>query len=593
MTGTKTILTRLNAIALAALFALVLAGCGGGGTTAEEPPPMPTPQETCEGAGGRWNADGSCTSAEELAAEAEAMALAAARKAASDAAMAAAASVAAVADIKDSDPDSYAKAQGAAAAAAAGSKAAQDATTSAGAEIGQEVAENAAGDAAMYAGMVSAAKQAADDKKAADAAKKAANDEARSKEKAIMAESTATPGTDSGAFDDTDSPYTVEIEHTGTAVEVEITDPGMAEDDDPKFTMMDGKYVRDNGKGVTEIVGIYTDIEAPVAVAFAKFEGRDKSGAATMPQKLNARDLDADEDADGDGNKTNDFTALTVKDQVSNIMADGFSSATGAASTQSYAFDDSATDDDDEAFETAGTYNGAAGTYRCNGTSACTVTYDAKGKITTVGGGWIFTPDEGATSDQPDYDYYHYGFWVKKTTDDKGVTTYDAVQTFAGSSLAAATGSVEGTAKYAGGAAGVYARNVYTGDAKVDTTTAGTFTADVSLTAYFEGNDVAANKHNSVKGTINGFVLSGGEDASGWSVDVAAGITSAFALENGTAKGGGAGDGSFSGTFHGADTDDGGTAIGPKSVVGEFNAGFSNGSVAGAYGARRMDDKDN
>ncbi len=65
-------ISKLYAFALAAVFALTLAGCGGGGGTATAPPddtPMPTPQETCEGAGGRWNADETCTSAEELTAE--------------------------------------------------------------------------------------------------------------------------------------------------------------------------------------------------------------------------------------------------------------------------------------------------------------------------------------------------------------------------------------------------------------------------------------------------------------------------------------------------------------------------------------------
>ena len=86
-------ISKLYAFALAAVFALTLAGCGGGGGTAATPPdetPMPTPQEMCvadkgEGsvivdgmcysatenevrmcvaAGGRDNMDGTCTSAE-------------------------------------------------------------------------------------------------------------------------------------------------------------------------------------------------------------------------------------------------------------------------------------------------------------------------------------------------------------------------------------------------------------------------------------------------------------------------------------------------------------------------------------------------
>ena len=42
---------------------------------------------------------------------------------------------------------------------------------------------------------------------------------------------------------------------------------------------------------------------------------------------------------------------------------------------------------------------------------------DADGMITAMSEGWIFTPAKGATSDQPDYDYLHYGFWLQKTAD--------------------------------------------------------------------------------------------------------------------------------------------------------------------------------
>ena len=52
-------------------IALALAGCGGGGGSAMTEPD-PTLQEMCEDDGGRYNADMSCTSAAELAAEAEA-----------------------------------------------------------------------------------------------------------------------------------------------------------------------------------------------------------------------------------------------------------------------------------------------------------------------------------------------------------------------------------------------------------------------------------------------------------------------------------------------------------------------------------------
>ena len=88
------------------------------------------------------------------------------------------------------------------------------------------------------------------------------------------------------------------------------------------------------------------------------------------------------------------------------------------------------------AFETPGTYNGAMGTYRCNaaddGGSDCTATVNAKGEITAMSASWVFTPaSSGAKSDQPDYDYLTYGFWLQRTTDEDGVLTYKEVETFA------------------------------------------------------------------------------------------------------------------------------------------------------------------
>ena len=67
----------------AMMIALVLAGCGGGSSTTSM-----SPKETCEAADGRYEADGTCTSAMDLAVEAEAKGIAdaiAAAEAAADA----------------------------------------------------------------------------------------------------------------------------------------------------------------------------------------------------------------------------------------------------------------------------------------------------------------------------------------------------------------------------------------------------------------------------------------------------------------------------------------------------------------------------
>ena len=255
--------------------------------------------------------------------------------------------------------------------------------------------------------------------------------------------------------------------------------------------------------------------------------------------------------------------------------------------------------------EVRGTFNGSMGTYRCRATAAdCTVTANGKGVVSAISGqtDWAFFPDTGVKTDQPDYDYLHYGFWLKRTADEDGVTTYDEVETFAGSSVAASGGvtAVLGTAEYEGGAVGVYVHRTFANDG-TSNATSGHFKADASLMATFgqvpvsatdTTGTIAPNLLNTLTGTIDNFDLSGGEEAGSWSVALSGSITDSDGTASGTAKGG-KGDGSFSATFHGdvtAAAD--GTVPKPSSVVGEFNAGFTNGDVAGAFGAQVVEEDD-
>ena len=412
--------------------------------------------------------------------------------------------------------------------------------------------------------------------------------EALTKAMAINAEVSATPGENSGAFDDTDDAdrYTVTIKHTAGAAEVMVTDPRMNGGDDPKFMMNEmGMHVRGpNDGGETEIVIAHTDIEAPKATEFAKVSGQT---------------LNVNTNTENDTPQTTNEALRVDTANSSKIMSAGFS-ATGAA-VLTFDNDDASTEEMDEAGEVVGAYNSAPGTYRCNGNSDCTVTLNDKGEVTAVSSGWVFTPDEGAMSPVPDSDYLHYGFWLKKTTDEDGVTTYNAVQTFAGSSIQefpqSDMRSVLGSATYEGGAAGVYARKVFDVTGVVDpekslgSATAGAFTADIELTAKFGGDDVAANDKYSIAGSISNFVLSGEEENS-WAVNLKADGFGTANQFTGTANGGGD-EAVWNGTFHGAGgdteaTDDGTAKNQPTVVVGEFNAHFSNGHVAGAYGARKQ-----
>ena len=373
--------------------------------------------------------------------------------------------------------------------------------------------------------------------------------------------------------------YNLAIKHGETSITVE----GATEDDDVEFMQAmdfgDGRtmHVRKmdadgDGNVVEEVVIVSTDIEAPKATPFAMVAGQ-------------TLDTSTDDDAD-----TNE--ALAVDENSADVRALVKSSAftAGTAAELTFADDDTTTNDMDEAFETAGTYNGAMGTYRCNGTADCTVTLDEMGAITAMSDGWVFTPDMGATSDVADDDYLHYGFWLVRTTDEDGVLTYDEVQTFAGSSIdpSGNVSAVEGSATYEGGAVGVYVRNVFDSEGEIDTATSGHFNADASLTANFgEPTSLAEDLHNSVTGIIDNFVLQHGEENS-WSVSLKGRITETDGtVVDGTANGGGA-EGSFSATFHGDVTADGeGVVPLPSSVVGEFDANFSNGSVTGGFGARK------
>ena len=216
-------------------------------------------------------------------------------------------------------------------------------------------------------------------------------------------------------------------------------------------------------------------------------------------------------------------------------------------------------------------------------------------------GTWTFKPDAGEKVSIPDSDFLEYGFWLAKTVED-GETTYTDVSVFAApqgyGDWENTTGvdTIDGTATYAGDAAGVY---VHDSLGATTGSTTGTFTADVSLTAYFGGPDVAVNKKNTIDGSISNFDLSGGEP-NAWGISLKKANFNAVVngevavagnpknIFGGTADGGGA-SGSWRGIFHGepVDGDAPDSKLAPPAVTGEFNANFVNGAAAGAFGAEK------
>ena len=463
--------------------------------------------------------------------------------------------------------------------------------------------------------MVTAAQTGLDNAAAVAAATKAAG----TKEMAIAAEAAQTTDAGLGGSDVTTHSMTISRDRDGTTVKIE--DSALAGDDDPKFMQaMDlggGRTMHtrtmeadDDGNVESEVVIVSTDIEAPTGVKFADWEDAEGDTPHDISIRQDGEAVDTDNPADS-------MTVAAGSDNVNLplIMSASFPAAGGGSSSATHSFlpaaDDADPDTDgDQPRDAAmvdGTYRGAMGTYTCSGNANCTVTVNDEGEITGIGQGWIFTPDEGATSDQPDYDYLHYGFWLKRTMDAMGATEYDEVETFAdASSDSSNVSDVTGKATYSGGATGVYVHAVTNSDGTRASATSGHFTADASLTAYFgqtvndttttdadEAGQIAPTNLNSISGTIDDFALSGHDTGPGWSVSLEkASITSDptdAPHASGVAKGGGA-DGSYFATFHGATPDtestgDGNNQVAPGTVVGEFNASFSNGSVAGAFGA--------
>ena len=381
------------------------------------------------------------------------------------------------------------------------------------------------------------------------------------------------------SLDEADGAYTLSVERDRMATTVTVTVNGATPADAEKFKQaMDlggglTMHTRDVGMGVQEIAMVMTDVAEPKATAFG------------MVHTLNV-------DANG-GDPAADAVAIKASDAVggdnqatflANMMSSAFAAPTEATLMFFAAVDDDANmpgDQSREADMVAGYYDGAMGTYTCSGTNNCTVAVNSKGELTEASDGWIFTPADGVKVDVPDTDFLSYGFWLEKTTKD-GVVTYDEVAPFTmAHDMAASGGTVTGSASYEGGAVGVYVHNVLTaGGGMVESRTAGHFTADASLMAYFGGTDIAETMHNSITGTISKFMLAGEED-NDWMVALKGKIdtTNFQIMEGGTANGGGT-PGVLTGQFYGAVNET------PGAVTGEFDANFSNGSVAGGFGAR-------
>ena len=325
-------------------------------------------------------------------------------------------------------------------------------------------------------------------------------------------------------------------------------------------------------------------------------------------------------DAEATGAAATDVSGVTSVDAGTGVVTIDKTEATTAAKNGAFGStfptepetfkvyveaDDAGTEDVTEN-KFKGTFYGISGTYECTST-ACRAEVDADGDLTLTGGDLEFTPDGTNPGSRrmmyalPDADYLHFGFWLGTTDNGADPNTYE-LQTFAGgANTYGRVDAVEGSAAYAGKAAGIYVREESPGGQRggrvVDATT-GTFTASAELTATFGGDaDTDTDDKYRISGTVKDFMNDAGRDL-GWTVMLNNATTVARnantgAIENTDAEG----------KFSGTTTGDGTAAMGswngqffgpsntvlPSGVAGEFDANFNDGYVAGAFGADRDD----
>ena len=451
-------ISKLYAFALAAVFALTLAGCGGGGGTAavEEPPAMPdsTPQEMCEDDGGRYNADGSCTSAADLAEE---MALSGAQSAAMHAASAAMAAVGAAKDpVASSNAYSYA------AMAKTASDSAAMATTSAMAMEYQTAAETARDKAVEAAGMRGLGitqlankitNQAAIDndvlegKTGSDVTKPVSNATRVGAE--ILATATALVGqTDVTSGEASPSPGSV-------AQGGEASATATYNAAGPRFTVTAGTGAVLRGESPTSLM---TAGEKPSGGwPGAELVRTDATPGQTYV--LAFTDITAPS-----SNQNYDTTNAVAATDIAGGVITGDIPGDGSTFAGTYN-----ADDDDNAPP-------VSGRFFCAADASCAISVDEDGEVTGITG-YVFQALAAGATPASDDDYMAWGVWLT-VPDATTATDLAAAGAFAsGNDVFQVRAELTGTATYNGDASGMYSAG-----GMVEY-----FDADVSLTANFGG----------------------------------------------------------------------------------------------------------
>ena len=440
-------MTRLNKLtALAAAVALSggLAACGGGGGGLTDTSMMPTPEEMCQTAGGRYNDDGTCSSAAEVQVEELQAQIAALRT---------------QLGLAPSD------------------------------DIGTSITELQNELAALQTQV----DDAADD--AADAADKAAMEAAEAEAAAMAATAAklyAGIGAQMGdgdlgspAANDRDAGYN----DAGTSILVSIGGADgsataantLSADDDTMVADNHGwagtRYADAPGGDMVEAV-VYSNVEAPMmGKKFGSMAANDKyeyvltEGALTFSQ---------------------------INDNSGRVVLAGVTRTSG---TETFNLPDP-NPNNEQMINVSGSFHGVSGAYSCDTgndrVAACTAAVAIEGF--TLTGTWTFTPGsaEARVMDGADTMYASYGWWLRKAANDGPFTASAFVDVKGTVTAASDLDTLNGTATYVGGAAGKYALASSTGG----TNDAGHFTARATLEADFTNNA----EPDAITGTIDMFI---------------------------------------------------------------------------------------
>ena len=550
---------RLSLFAVLAAFTLALTGCGGGGGGNGDDgmmPEPPDPQMVCEDAGGRYNQDGTCTSAADLMAERQqdqrdaistaigdaTTAVNAVNNDSTDAEVSAAdtaiadarTAIADAADLPQAEKDANSGTVNALATQLSGAKTARMNAMD-DADRDARIARKAMA-AKLYAGLATE-----------DAA-------ATTPTNALNAATISIMGMDlSGDADGTGAGEPVTLKRTDTSV--------------PSLHGWAGTdYVRTTtSPALTDHAVIYSNRGAPTTALFAtKYSTELAAGTA--------------------GRLDNDV--LITADSQSIIMSNVFASGSGFMDHTESAGD---------VVKIRGTYDGGMGYYHCaqSGTANCRSRVNGTGGI-LLEGGWSFEPDEGIMAMTADAEYVIFGWWSREVAAGVDVATF--AQRVGGTTdlAGAANNALTGTATYIGGAAGKYSINEpVDGDPN-----AGAFTARAELTARF-GN---ATDGGTISGMLSGFMTDHG--AKDWTVTLkGTGANAGAAIEDGgfgavaenlgqtvwtiNGEAGDAGE-SWSGDFYYESATQQSAANTPPTAAGTFSATHSNvGRMVGAFGATK------